>query len=289
MKRAILVDSTANIGETLYHHPDIYQVDLTVHFDDDKTLFTDTWDEEKLVQFYDKMRSHSNLPTTSQPSPQDYIEQFEQIKAAGYKSVIVLTIASKVSGTYQTAKMIAEDYRDDLDIYVMDSGTSTCALKNMVEHVLKWYEQDLPNTQILEKLQKLIDRTILYGAVHDLTNFSKGGRISHLGGRLAGMLKVGAVFSVDQGNIDAIKVARGKAKIRKAMGHVLDEYISQHDGQFRLAVAHTNIHEVAQEKAQALREKYVEAKEVIVDNLTIVLGTQLGEDVLVYIYMPVID
>lgn len=289
MKRAVIVDSTANIGEQLFNHDDVYQVNLNVYFEDSARKYTDTWDEENLRQFYAEMIQCKDLPTTSQPSPQDYAECFEQLNSAGYEEIIVLTIASKVSGTYQTAKMMADSDESDLKIYVIDSGTSTYGLKNMVEHVLKWYAKDLPTAQILERLQHIIAKTIVYGAVHDLTNFTKGGRINHLGGRLAGMLKVGAVFSVYQGEIDAIKVSRGKTKIRKAMDKILAEYIEKQTGDYRLAVTHSNIHDVANKKATELRAKYTAAKEIVVDNLTIVLGTQLGEDVLVYVYLPFLD
>lgn len=290
MKRAILVDSTANIGKELYHHKDIYQVNLNVYFEDDGLMFTDTWDESKMGAFYDKMRTSDTLPTTSQPSPQDFVNQFDAIKQAGYDSVMVFPIASQISGTYQTAKMIADDYEDDLDIYIVDTGTGSYGVKNMVEHTLKWYQAGYSNETILDKLQVLIEHTKVFGAIHDVTNFVKGGRISHISGNLAGVLKVGAVFSVYHGKIAAEKIARGKKRVRQAMDKIIDRYIKKEAGMaYRLAVVHANIHDTAKEKAQMLREKYPEAIDVIEENITIVLGTQLGEDMYAYIYLPEID
>ncbi|MCZ0717355.1 DegV family protein [Aerococcus kribbianus] len=288
MKRAVLVDSTANIGQNLYDHPDVFQVNLNVNFNDG-SHYSDTWDDQALSSFYEKMAAAKELPTTSQPSPQNFAECFEAIIAAGYDSVIVVLIASKISGTFQTGQMMAGEYEDQLEIHVVDSGTSSYGLKNMVEHILKWYDQGQSNEKILSQLKQLIADTVIYGAVHDLTNFIKGGRISHIGGRLAGAMKVGSVFSVDQGQIDSLKMARSKRRIRQTLDKLFAEKLAEKSQAYRIAVVHTNIPETAQAKAEELRQVFTKAKDIIVDNLTIVIGTQVGEDVLAYVYLPLMD
>lgn len=289
MKRAVLTDSTANIGEELYNHPDVFQADLLVEFDDGET-FTDTWDEEKIKEFYDKMRKSKTLPTTSQPSPHQFSQAYQSIIDQGYESVIVITIAKGVSGTFQNASITAKDFSDQLDITAISSGSGAYGARNMVEHILKWYEQDLSNEAIFEKLDILRDETRVYGAIHDLTNIRKGGRVSHLGGSVAGALKVAAVFNVKHDELGLEKVTLGKKSVRRAMDKVLEKLVEKNKGRkYRLAILHSNAHKVAEEKTLEFREKYHNALEVVTDNLTIVLGTQLGEDVLAYVYMPYLD
>ncbi|AMB98579.1 hypothetical protein AWM75_00585 [Aerococcus urinaehominis] len=286
MKRALIVDSTANIGETLFNHPDIYQANLTVHFNGEEASYVDTWDEARTKAFYEKMAAADHIPTTSQPAPEDFIKAFEAVVAAGYETVYVLTVASQISGTFQTASMISKDYEDLIDIHLVDSGTSSYGMKNMVEHLVAWFETDMTNQEIDDQLAKLVRETYVLGAIHNLTNFQKGGRISHLGGSIAGLFKVAGLFSVHQGKIDIEKVTRGKQRVRQALDQAIDKYISNHPGAFRLAVVHSNIGEVAKEKARDLRQRFPPAKDVVIDNLTIVVGTQLGEDILAYIYLP---
>lgn len=214
MKRAVLTDSTANIGEELYNHPDVFQADLVVEFSDGET-YADTWDEEKIKSFYEKMRNSESLPTTSQPSPHQFSQAYQSIIDQGYDSVIVITVAKGVSGTFQNAHITAEEYSGQIEIFPFSSGSGAYGARNMVEHILKWYQQDLSNEEILEKLEILQDETRVYGAIHDLTNIRKGGRVSHLGGSVAGALKVAAVFNVKHDELGLEKVTLGKKRVRR--------------------------------------------------------------------------
>ena len=83
MKAAVIVDSTAYLSEALAQHPDVYQVALSVNFSDGSVM-KDTSDLQLLNEFYTRLKSESQLPTTSQPQPGDYLALLDQLVAAGY-------------------------------------------------------------------------------------------------------------------------------------------------------------------------------------------------------------
>src|SRR5690606_33432709 len=127
------------------------------------------------------------LPTTSQPSPDDFIEHFQKAKEAG-DSVIVLLIASKFSGTMQSA-MIAKDMVDYEDIHIIDSLTTITGLRLLVEHAVIMREQNKDVKQIVETMNQLKDRIVLLAMVDTLEYLHKGGRLSKSSAILGSLLK----------------------------------------------------------------------------------------------------
>ena len=287
-KRAVIVDSTANIGEELFNHPQVYQANLTTQFGEDDT-YQDTWHEDKIQEFYDKMRDSKELPTSSQPSPMAYIELFDKMLEHRVEEVFILTISDKISGTFKTAQSIAKEYEDKLTIHVIDSQTSSYGLKNMVIHLLKWMDQTKATDDILRDTDELIKRTIVIAAVPDLTNLKKGGRISHIKGMIAGVLKLKPILKVHEGYIQPVENVRGFKRTLTNLDQHLIDYVKEmgEDSDYKIAVVHSNDPGNAMKKAEDIKTALkLEDDRVVVDDLTIVIATQVGEGVVAYIYLP---
>lgn len=287
-KRAIIVDSTANIGEELFNHPQVYQANLTTQFGEDDT-YQDTWHADKIKEFYDKMRDSKELPTSSQPSPMAYIELFDKMLEHHVEEVFVLTISDKISGTFKTAQSIAKEYEDKLTIHVIDSQTSSYGLKNMVIHLLKWMGQNKATDDILSDMDELIKRTIVFAAVPDLTNLKKGGRISHIKGMIAGVLKLKPILKVHEGYIQPVENVRGFKRTLTNLDQHLIDYVKEmgEDSDYKIAVVHSNDSVNASKKAEDIKTALkLTDDRVVVDDLTIVIATQVGEGVVAYIYLP---
>ena len=114
MKVRLIVDSTADLIPDLKNKLTV--VPLTVHFGNEEYIDGVTIDHKT---FYEKLVETDVLPTTSQATPAAFSDQYEKAKAAGEEAVVI-TISSKLSGTYQSAVIAAEEYEN---IYVVDSGT----------------------------------------------------------------------------------------------------------------------------------------------------------------------
>ena len=102
LKTRIIVDSTADLVPEIKER--VYTVPLTVHFGQEEYIDGVTIDNKT---FYEKLVESDVLPTTSQAAPNDFIKEFEKAKQAG-EAAVVITLASRFSGTYQSAVIAAE-------------------------------------------------------------------------------------------------------------------------------------------------------------------------------------
>src|SRR5699024_11230326 len=118
MKTAYIIDSSSSINETLGNRSDAYVQNLEVTWGD--TAYTDTTDLSLMIEFYQRLESTEELPKTSQPRQGKLIEYFEDIVQKGYDSVIIITLASEISGTYNNFSMISEHYHTSLDIRIIE-------------------------------------------------------------------------------------------------------------------------------------------------------------------------
>lgn len=115
LKTRIIVDSTADLVPEIKER--VYTVPLTVHFGQEEYIDGVTIDHKT---FYEKLVESDVLPTTSQATPNDFIGAFETARQAG-EAAVVITLASKFSGTYQGAVIAAAEYEN---IYVVDGASA---------------------------------------------------------------------------------------------------------------------------------------------------------------------
>ena len=143
MSVKIIIDSTADVIPAVKEK--LVVVPLTVHFGDEEYIDGVTINHK---EFYEKLIESDVLPQTSQATPAAFAEKYEQIKGAG-DSAVVITIASALSGTYQSAMIAAEDYDD---IYVVDSQSAAIGSGILAELALRLAEEGLSAREIAQKL-----------------------------------------------------------------------------------------------------------------------------------------
>ena len=125
MRIAIVTDSTADIPADLVRELDIKVIPLAVHFGGKAYLDrVDITNQE----FYDYIGTAKTLPTTSQPSPAQYMDVYRACKEEGAERVLSIHISSEMSGTWQGAKLAADMVKDEIAVEVVDSRTVTIGL-----------------------------------------------------------------------------------------------------------------------------------------------------------------
>ena len=145
MSVQIIVDSTVDMPDRIKECFRI--VPLTVHFGSEEFIDGVTIDK---ARFYERLVESDVLPTTSQATPAAFQKVFEEVTAAG-DSAVVITISSKLSGTYQSACIAAADFDN---IFVVDSMTAAIGSGILAEHALKLAEAGMSAEQIAEKRKK---------------------------------------------------------------------------------------------------------------------------------------
>ncbi|MDD6057449.1 MAG: DegV family protein [Clostridiales bacterium] len=200
MKTKIIVDSTADLLPEYKDRVSI--VPLTVLFGDEEYIDGVTIDHKT---FYEKLVESDVLPTTSQATPDAFLKEFDKVKEAN-ESAVVITISSKLSGTYQSAAIAAAEYDN---IYLVDSGSAAMGTSILIELALRFVEEGLDAKAIAEKLEEEKKKIILVALLDTLEYLKKGGRISKTTAFAGSLLNIKPVLSVIDGEINMLGKARG--------------------------------------------------------------------------------
>ena len=200
MRVRIIIDSTTDLAPELRGQVEV--VPLTVSFGTEEYIDGVTITHE---EFYSKLIESDVLPTTSQATPAAFAEVFEEVAAAG-DSAVVITVASQLSGTCQSARIAAEDYDN---IYVVDSGSVTLGAGILAEYALRCARSGMTAAEIAGLLEKKKEDICLIAMLDTLEYLKKGGRISAAVAFAGGLLNIKPVVNVKDGVINMLGKARG--------------------------------------------------------------------------------
>jgi len=201
MSVRIIVDSTADLPLSLKEQLDV--VPLTVHFGEEEYVDGVTIGHR---QFYEKLIESDVLPSTSQATPDAFDRVFRRVTEAG-DSAVVITVASKLSGTYQSAMIAASDYPGK--VFVVDSGSAAIGTGILAELGMRLVEQGLSAERIAEELTCQREKICLVALLDTLEYLKKGGRISSAVAFAGSLLAIKPVVSIKNGEILMLGKARG--------------------------------------------------------------------------------
>lgn len=268
MSVRIIVDSSTDVGEQ--YRSRIEVVPLTLHFGDQEYFDGVTIDKQ---EFYRKLVESDVLPTTSQATPAMFDSVFREVAAAG-DSAVVICLSSKLSGTYQSACIAAEDYEN---IYVVDSLSVAIGTGVLAEYAVRCAEEGMPASLIASLVTQRREDICVIALLDTLEYLKKGGRISKTVAFAGGVLNIKPVVTVTEGEVALI----GKARGSRNGNNLLVEKIRQAGGvDFTLPVllGYTGL-------SSALLDKYVEdsrelwqdaLEEIPRSLLCSVIGTHVG-------------
>jgi len=200
MKTRIIVDSTADLVPEIKAR--VYTVPLTVRFDEEEYIDGVTIDHKT---FYEKLIESDVLPTTSQGTPAAFMKEFEAAKEAG-ESAVVITLASKFSGTYQSAMIAATNYKN---IYVVDSASAAMGSGILVELAFRLLDEGKSAAEIAAILEEEKKKIVVVALVDTLEYLKRGGRISKTVAFAGTVLNIKPVLCVIDGEIRILGKARG--------------------------------------------------------------------------------
>lgn len=217
MSVRIIVDSTADLLPKIRQQVQV--VPLTVHFGDEEYVDGVTITHK---EFYEKLVTGDAMPSTSQASPAAFQKEFEKVSKAG-DSAVVITVASKLSGTYQSACIAAGDYEN---IYVVDSESVAIGSGILTERALDMVRQGLDAAQIAQKLEEEKQQIRVLAVVDTLEYLKRGGRVSKAVAFAGGLLNIKPVLGIVRGEI----LMLGKARGLKQANTVLAEEVAKTGG-----------------------------------------------------------
>lgn len=271
-KVGLVVDSTCDMSAEELASLGVELASLKVSFGDETFL-----DAVEITppQFFERLATASELPKTSQPSPQQFSEAFDRLIEQGCESIVSLSLSSAISGTYQTSVMVASEY--DFPIYCIDTRNVTQGLALIVDAAVKLRDQGLDGEQLAERITKIAQNTQLLFVIYSMDNLVKGGRAGRASGLAASLLDIKPILTMDsEGVITPFKKCKGKKRAVIELAKYVAK-TSQEKGPLNYAVIYTNDVEDIEVVRQALLDAGVEGAEVRTGSNGAVIGTYVPE------------
>lgn len=208
----IITDSTCDLPADELSALDIRRVPLYVHFKGE--IFKD-WLEINPKDIVAGVSAGAKIPSTSQPSPQDFINAFEAAASQGATEILCVTISSKLSGTYQSATVAAEEVA--VPVHVFDSLAASLGIAMMLKKAAALRDEGAETRAILAELERIRAQAMLRFTVGTLDYLKKNGRIGGAGALLGSLLNIKPILSVVDGRVEPVGRVRGSKKALQTM------------------------------------------------------------------------
>jgi DegV family protein with EDD domain len=266
---AVVLDSTADFPEAPVRYPNFRVVPLYVRFGGES--FRD-YEEITPDEFYERLTRAPELPTTSQPTPADFLEVYEEL-AAKYERILSIQISSTLSGTFASAQTAAGMVGDQ--VRVIDSRTVSASLALLALGVQRRLERGTTDEEIDAFVERYGREHKLLFTVNTLEYLAKGGRIGRAAAFAGNLLNVKPILAIRDGEVVPLKRVRGN---HKAFAEFRDVFVSTSTDSPNLKVGIA--HAAAPERLAALRElvehERPHAQIEIATTLGAVVGTHAG-------------
>ncbi len=242
MSVRIVIDSTADIPARLKNRFTI--VPLSILFGDEEYIDGVSIDHKR---FYEKLIESDVMPTTSQATPEAFLRIFGEAARAG-DTVVVLTLASALSGTYQSAMIAAGEYPGT--VWVVDSESVAIGTGILAQLALQFVEEGLDAPTIAGRLKVERDNVSVIAVLDTLEYLKKGGRISKTAAFAGGLLNIKPVVTIKKGEILILGKARGS---RQSNNYLIQEIEKAGGVNFQkpLLLGYTGL-------SDAMLQKYIE-------------------------------
>ena len=211
-KIKIITDSTLDLPAELIREKNIEVLPLLINFGEESYL---DGVEITTKEMIDKINATGILPTTAQVTPNRFEETFKKYLDEGYK-IVVLTLSSDMSGTYQSA-CIAKDMLESDDIVVIDSRNVTSGLGLLVLKACELRDKGLGIKEIEEEILKAIPKVKSSLNFESLENLVRGGRLSKTAGTIGSVLGLRLLLEVKDGKMSVKDKVRGSKKALKKL------------------------------------------------------------------------
>lgn len=287
MKIAVVTDSTAYLTpeEAAANHIHVVPIPFII---DGKTYRegVDLTTEE----FYQKLKTSSSFPSTSQPSIGEMMELYQKLADEGYDAVISIHLTKSISGFLNNIGQIAEEMKDTIKIVPFDSHITVKLMGYLALEAARLVKQEDDLDDIIAKLTKYRDTINEVFVVDDLQNLVRGGRLSNASAFVGSILKIKPLltFHNEHHAIEAFEKVRSMKKAKLRCEQIFRQDLDKIDYPVKGLVFHANAPEAGQKWLEKLQGDFPDIK----FELTYfgpVIGTHLGQGALALAWMQDLD
>lgn len=270
----VVTDSTNYLPPDEIEKFEIRVVPLNVHFGEQQvfqegvTLNND--------QFYAMLAEAPELPTTSQPSPGQFLDVFSELTGAGH-DVLCIVLSSKLSGTYQSA-LDAKHMLRDSNIVVIDTYSVASPLGLMAITAAEMGAEGCTMDEIVARVEQMRRDMRVYFAVDTLEYLQKGGRIGAAAAFCGTLLRVKPILSLDDGVVKPLDKVRSKRKAIQRLLSELESHVSP-DQPVQAVAMHAQAPDEARELEIEMRRRF-NCLRIVFGEVGSVVGTHTGPGLL---------
>lgn len=271
MALTIVTDSTCDLPKAELDALNVVRVPLYVHFEGETRK---DWLEIQPKEVMERMAQGAEPATTSQPTPEDFASVYRDAVAEGSNEILVVTISSDLSGTYQSATLAANEV--DATVEVFDSKNASLGAAFMVRRAAAMRDAGKPLGEIVAALETIRERSKLIFTVSTLEYLQKGGRIGRASALVGSLLNVKPLLTLENGVVAAAGRARGAKKALKTLVETIQSTADAHDGELVLSFLHIQDPEAADRLRAAVDEAGVTYRSAGVYEMGAVIGVHVG-------------
>lgn len=266
---AIVLDSTADLPDAAGRFSNWRVVPLYVNFGDES--LRDGVDIDA-AEFYAKLRDSSAFPTTSQPTPGDFLACYRELGA--YERIFSLHVSARVSGTFASAEAAAVEL-GDRRVRAVDTETASASIALLALAIQRRLDRGTSDEEVDALVERYRRERGLLFTVDTLEFLQRGGRIGKAAAFAGTLLQVKPILSIEDGEVVPVKRVRGARNAFGELAAALERETQDVPG-FRLAVAHAATEERAAELEGLVRERRPQAELELVVTLGAVIGAHAG-------------
>jgi fatty acid kinase fatty acid binding subunit len=264
----IVLDSTADFPDAQDRYPNWRVVPLYVRFGVDS--YRDYVDIGP-AEFYERLRTAEELPTTSQPTPEDFARAYSELD--GLERVFVLTVSAKLSGTYASAQHAADETGGR--VRVIDTATASAAISMLGMAIQRRPDGGTTDAEIDELVSRFKRDSGLVFTLDTLEYLAKGGRIGRAAGWAGQLLHIKPILTLADGEVLPLKRVRGNRKAIEEFANLFREGTLDGEG-LRVGIAHAEAPDRMAALEQLVRDVRPQADIEVATTLGPVVGTHAG-------------
>ena len=271
---AVLTDSNSGITQEQAAELGVYVVPMPFYIDGRQYLEGINLSQK---EFYDLLVNDADI-STSQPSIGEIQNKYDELLKE-YDEIVFIPMSSGLSGTCQTASMVAADY--DGKVHVVDNQRISVTMRQAVLDALLLAKKGFDAAAIKEVLEREKMQSSIYITLETLKYLKKGGRITPAAAAVGTVLNIKPVLQIQGDKLDAFAKSRGKAAAKKIMLKAMKEDLNKRfkadyeKGRIHMEVAYTGNEEEANELAEVVRETFPEL-DFHMDPLSLSVACHIG-------------
>lgn len=275
MKVAILTDTNSGITEKEASDRGIFVMPMPVIIGDEVFYEGQNLTEE---QFYGSLKEGKTISTT-QPSPGDLMEKWEELLDKGYEQIVYIPMSSGLSNSCHTAQGLAREFEDK--VFVADVRRISVTLREAVMRAAELATEGKKAEDIRQTLEREAMQSSIYIAVNTMDYLKKGGRITASAAMIGTVLNIKPILTIQGGKLDAFSKARSIRKCELRMAEALQRDLQKRfpnavGEQIRIGAAGTDLTEEEQEQWKTILGETFPGVEVYYNPLPASIAVHTG-------------